>query len=98
MRKQEKVILWPAYFDAAKTRREGRKVTKTLAVSFPKISELKESVEKLGFKYELISEASYPKTPWLKTGLVLVAKKEPKNQILRKVAKQLQKIRSESSK
>ena len=67
---------------------------KTLAVPSPKISELKEAAEKLGLEHELVPEAGYPKTPWMKTGMLLIAKKEPKNQIIKKVAKQLQKIRS----
>lgn len=94
MRKQDKVILWSIYFDSTKTRGEGRKIPKSLAVPSPKISELKEAVEKLGLEHELVLEASYPKTPWLKTGMLLVDKKEMKNQILKKIAKQLQKIRS----
>ncbi|MEM1588944.1 MAG: signal recognition particle subunit SRP19/SEC65 family protein [Candidatus Bathyarchaeia archaeon] len=94
MRKQNKVILWPAYFDSAKTRKEGRKVPKSLAVPSPKISELKEAAEKLGLKHESVLDTSYPKTPWLKTGMLLIAKKEPKNQLLKKIAKQLLKIRS----
>jgi signal recognition particle subunit SRP19 len=94
VRKQDKVILWPAYFDLTKTREEGRKVPKTLAVPSPKILELKEAAEKLGLEHELVPEAGYPKTPWIKTGMLLIAKKEPKNQIIKKVAKQLQKIRS----
>ncbi|MCS7123852.1 MAG: signal recognition particle protein Srp19 [Candidatus Bathyarchaeota archaeon] len=94
MRKQDKVILWPAYFDSTKTRGEGRKIPKNLAVPSPKISDLKEAAEKIGLEHELVPDACYPKTPWLKTGMLLVAKKEPKNQILKKVAKQLQKIRA----
>jgi signal recognition particle subunit SRP19 len=94
MRKQDKVILWPAYFDSTKARGEGRKIPKSLAVPLPKISELKEAAERLGFEHELVLEASYPKTPWLKTGMLLVAKKEPKNQMIKKIAKQLLKIRS----
>jgi signal recognition particle subunit SRP19 len=94
MRKQDKVILWPAYFDSTKSRGEGRKVPKNLAVPSPKVSELKEAVEKLGLEHELVLDVCYPKTPWLKTGMLLVAKKEPKNLLLKKVAKQLQKIRT----
>lgn len=94
MRKQDKVVLWPAYFDSTKTRREGRKVPKNLAVPMPKILELKEAAEKLGLEHEIFPDFCYPKTPWLKTGMLLIAKKESKNQILKKVAKQLQKIRS----
>ncbi|MEM2911625.1 MAG: signal recognition particle subunit SRP19/SEC65 family protein [Candidatus Bathyarchaeia archaeon] len=93
MRKQEKVILWPAYFDSTKARDEGRKIPKSLAVPSPKISELKEAIEKLGLEHELVLEASYPKTPWLKTGMILVTKKETKNQMMKKIAKQLLKIR-----
>ncbi|MEM3055085.1 MAG: signal recognition particle subunit SRP19/SEC65 family protein [Candidatus Bathyarchaeia archaeon] len=93
MRKQEKVILWPAYFDSTKARGEGRKIPKNLAVPSPKISELKEAIEKLGLEHELVLEASYPKTPWLKTGMILVTKKETKNQMMKKIAKQLLKIR-----
>ncbi|MEM0007514.1 MAG: signal recognition particle subunit SRP19/SEC65 family protein [Candidatus Bathyarchaeia archaeon] len=93
MRKQDKVILWPAYFDSTKTRGEGRKISKSLAVPSPKITELKEAAEKLGLECELVVDVSYPKTPWLKTGMLLVAKKEAKNQLLKKIARQLQKIR-----
>lgn len=94
MREQDKVILWPAYFDATKTRGEGRKIPKNLAVPSPKIAELKEAAEKLGLEHELVFDVCYPKTPWLKTGMLLVVKKESKTQILKKVAKQLHKIRS----
>lgn len=93
MRKQDKVVLWPAYFDSTKARGKGRKTPKSLSVPSPKISELKEAVEKLGFKHELMLESSYPKTPWLKTGMLMVAKKGKKNSIIKKVAKQLLKMR-----
>ena len=93
MRKQNRIILWPVYFDSTKTRGEGRKVPKNLAVPSPKITELKEAVEKLGFKNEVVLEVSYPKKPWLKTGMLLVEKREPKNQMLKKIAKQLLKTR-----
>jgi signal recognition particle subunit SRP19 len=98
MRKQDKLILWPAYFDSAKTRKEGRKIPKNLAIPSPKISEIKEAVEKLGLDYELVLAAGYPKTPWLKAGMILVAKKEIKNHTIKKVAAQLTKIRSAAPK
>jgi len=67
-------------------------------VPSPKISELKEAAEKLGLEHELVLDVCYPKTPWLKTGMLLVTKKEPKNQLLKKVAKQLQKMRAATAK
>jgi signal recognition particle subunit SRP19 len=98
MRKQDKIIIWSAYFDQAKTRKKGRRVPKSLAVQHPKIVEVKMAVERLGLKHEFTPEAGYPKTPWLKTGMVMVEKKGSKEQIIRKIAKQLLKIRSENPK
>lgn len=89
MRKTEKIVLWPAYFDSTKTRKEGRKIPKNLATPSPKISEIKEAVEKLGLDYELVLDTGYPKAPWLKTGMILVAKSETKSHMIKKVAVQL---------
>lgn len=94
MRKQDKIIIWPAYFDSTKTRKNGRRVQKSLAVPSPRILEMKDAVEKLGLEHELIVDAGYPKTPWLKTGALLVKKKETKDQTIRRIAKQLNIIRS----
>jgi signal recognition particle subunit SRP19 len=94
MRKQDKIIVWSAYFDSTKTRKDGRQIPKSLAVPSPKIPEIKDAAEKIGLECELVPDAGYPKTPWLKTGMLLVKKKGPKDQIIRNVAKQLLKIRS----
>jgi len=94
LRKQDKIIIWPAYFDSTKTRGDGRRVAKSFAVPSPKVLEVKEAVEKLGLSYEVVLDAGYPKTPWLKTGMLLVAKKESKEKVIRKIGEQLLKIRS----
>jgi signal recognition particle subunit SRP19 len=94
MRKQDKVILWPAYFDSTRTRNGGRQMPKNIAVPSPKISEIKEAVERLGLSCELVADVGYAKTPWIKTGMLLVSKKESKNQMMKKVARQLVKNRS----
>jgi signal recognition particle subunit SRP19 len=98
MRKQDKAIIWPAYFDCAKTKKEGRRVPKNLAVQSPKILELKEAADRLGLKNEVNATAGYPKAPWAKTGMLLVEKKEPKEKIIVKIAKVLVKIKSEPAK
>ncbi len=97
MQKKNKIVLWPTYFDAAKSRGQGRRVPKTLAVPSPRIDDLKEVIERLGLKYEILPEASYPKTPWLKTGVLLVDRIEKKNSLVKKVAKQLLKLREKVS-
>ena len=98
MKKLDKAIIWPIYFDVSKTRKKGRRVPKNLAVQSPKIAELKEAVDKLGLKNEVNLEAHFPKTHWAKTGMLLVEKKEPKEKIIQKIAKQLVKIKSEPAK
>jgi signal recognition particle subunit SRP19 len=97
MRKLDKIIVWPTYFDSVKTRKDGRRVPKNLAISSPKISEIAEAVRELGLKTELVPDVGYPKTPWLKMGVILVEKNEAKDQMIRRIAKQLLKIRSLSN-
>ena len=94
MRKLDKAIIWPIYFDASKTRREGRRVPKNLAVQSPKIDEVKQAADRLGIKSEVKLEAHFPKMPWAKTGMLLVEKKEAKEKIIQKIAKQLVKVQS----
>ncbi len=96
MRKQDKSIIWPAYFDSAKTRKEGRRVPKDSAVQSPKSIEIQEAATKLGLENELVPDVGYSKTPWLKTGMLLVEKKVSKEQLIRRISKQLLKIRSGS--
>jgi signal recognition particle subunit SRP19 len=95
MRKLDKAIIWPTYFDAAKTRKEGRRVPKNLAVQSPKILEIQQAVDKLGLKNEVNLDAHFPKMPWAKNGMLLVEKKESKERIIQKIAKQLVKIKSQ---
>lgn len=97
MRKKNKIIIWPAYFDSTKTRNHGRRTPKEIGVPSPKILEIKQAVENLGLEYELILDVSYPKTPWLRTGMLLVTKKETKSQTIKKIARELLKIRKASA-
>ena len=97
MRKLDKAIIWPIYFDNAKSRAEGRRVPKTCAVQSPKILEIQEAAVKLGLKNEVNLEAHFPKTPWSKSGMLLVEKQEAKEKIIQKLAKQLVKIKNQQA-
>jgi signal recognition particle subunit SRP19 len=94
MRKLDKAIIWPIYFDSSKTRKEGRRVPKNLTVQSPKVMELKEAADKLGLQNQVNLEAHFPKMPWVKSGMLLVEKKEAKEKIIQQIAKQLVKIKS----
>ena len=98
MKKLDKAIIWPIYFDANKTRRNGRRVAKNLAVQSPKIDEVKQAVDRLGLKNEVRLEAHFPRIPWVKTGMLLVEKKEAKEKIIQKIAKQLVKMKNAAAK
>jgi signal recognition particle subunit SRP19 len=95
MRKLDKAIIWPVYFDCNKTRKDGRRVPKSLAVQSPKILEIKEAADRLGLQNDVNLEAHFPKTPWAKSGMLLVEKQEAKEKIIQKLAKQLLKNRSQ---
>jgi len=94
VRQQQKIIIWPAYFDLTRTRNDGRRVPKNLAVASPRIEEVKEAAQKLGLPHELVADVSYSKVPWVKTGMILVSRKGSKNQVILLIAKQLLKTRS----
>ena len=92
MRQQKKIVLWPVYFDSMKTRRLGRRVPKELAISSPKILEIKGALGKIGLDCELFLDASHPQT-LKKNGMLTVEKLEPKNELIKKIAENLVKIR-----
>lgn len=98
MRKQEKIILWPVYFDNSKTRREGRKVPKSVSVPNPRLKELQEAAETLRFKVILEAEAAHPAIPWIKTGRLLIKKEKSKIKTINRIAKELVKIRQTQKK
>jgi signal recognition particle subunit SRP19 len=95
MRKLDKAIIWPVYFDCNKTRKDGRRVPKSIAVQSPKILEIKEAADKLGLQNDVNLEAHFPKAPWAKSGMLLVEKQEAKEKIIQKLAKQLLKIKNQ---
>jgi len=96
MRKQNKLILWPAYFDANKTRLQGRRIHKGLAVPSPRLEELQKAAEKCGLQPEVVAEVKHPHVPWQKTGLISVPKSASKTHIIRRVAKELSSLRAQN--
>jgi len=94
MRKQNKIVVWPVYFDSTRARGRGRKIPKKYAVPNPKLEEICKALDKLKLKYEVVADAAYPKMPWRKTGVIYVEKrKESKLKILKKIGETLVKVR-----
>jgi signal recognition particle subunit SRP19 len=93
MRNKNKIILWSIYFDSNKTRADGRRVPKKLAVSAPKLEEIQRAAKRLGLQPEVVSDAAHPSSPWLKTGLLILPKTESKDKTVKKIAEELCKLR-----
>ena len=97
MRKQNKIVVWPVYFDSMRARGQGRKIPKKYAVPNPKLDEICKVLDKLKLKYEVVADAAYPKMPWRRTGVIYVEKiKKPKLEILKLIGQKLAELRSSS--
>lgn len=86
-------VVWPVYFDENKSRAQGRRVSKKLAIKSPKLSELVSAAQSLDLSTEIIEDASYPAEPWYRQGMIVVEKRGPKTDLLKKMAKLLKKLR-----
>ena len=94
--RSERQVLWPAYFDLRLSRLEGRMVPKAAAVQEPTSEEILQAAKKCGYSCELEADKAFPRE-WYKTrGRVVVAKKDPKPVMLRKVSAELKRIRTVS--
>jgi len=89
LRRRGEVVLWPVYFDSTRSRSEGRRVPRRLAVPSPSIRRLQYALDKLGLKYRVVKDAAHPRLPWRRMGMVLVEKDGSKSRLLRLVAKEL---------
>ncbi|MBN1682359.1 signal recognition particle protein Srp19 [Candidatus Bathyarchaeota archaeon] len=91
MRDKDKLVIWPIYFDIDLSWSKGRRVPRNLAVKQPKIENIAKAAYEEGLNPELKKESAHPKRPWIKNGLILIDKKLPKNEAIKRIAKKLPK-------
>jgi signal recognition particle subunit SRP19 len=89
-----KIIVWPANLDSAKSKIEGRKVAKAIAVQAPRPEEINEAAKRLSLEAELVLGKSRPSSWWEKAGYVIVTKKGTKTNVFRALAGEIRKIRA----
>ncbi len=94
MKDYEHVVLWLDYFNRNLKRRQGRKVKREQAVFDPTVQELIEAARAAGFQFsdqEINSDARFPRRSFVKSGYIMVSKKEgiKKSQIINEVANKL---------
>jgi signal recognition particle subunit SRP19 len=81
-------VLWPAYFDAEKTRSEGRRVAEEMAVEEPTVDEIAQAVQQVGYDAIIERDKAYSRENWEENGRVLVqnADDSSKNDLIQAVA------------
>ena len=94
MKDYEHVVVWLDYFNRNLKRRQGRKVNRDKAVFDPTVQELVEAARAAGFQFsdqEINSDARFPRRSFVKSGYIMLAKKEgiKKSQIIDEVANKL---------
>jgi signal recognition particle subunit SRP19 len=85
---KDKLVIWPLYFDAERSRKDGRMVPLQDAVSNPNLDIIITAAIKSGFKPEIERESKHPKTWHLEdaSGRILLAKKGSKSAALKRIA------------
>lgn len=85
-------VIWTVNLDSKKTRSEGRRIPRRLAVPNVKLHELAEACKELGIPCR-IEEKKYPKCWWEEGGRVIVEKKSTKTKIMIEIAAKISEIR-----
>jgi signal recognition particle subunit SRP19 len=93
------VIVWLDYFNKNLRRRQGRKVNRDQAVFDPTVQELAEAARAAGFQFsdqEVNNGARFPRRSFVKSGYVMIAKKDgvKKSQVIDAIADKMVQRRS----
>ena len=91
-------MIWPVYFDTSKTKKEGRRVPKNVAIPNPNVSEIYEAAKRLDLDPELEADAAHPAFPSHRTGRVLIDADGSKTEVLRNLTKAVEADRRHSKK
>jgi len=89
-------VIWPSYLDKNLSKKDGRKIPKNLALDHPKFDEIKKALELIGINHQIEKNSKYPKEQGRddrNLGRFLVEKKFSKNEILKKISKEIRKNR-----
>jgi len=93
-KEQRPLVLWPLYFDARRSREEGRRVPRRLAVDSPTVEEIATAAKALGLSPTVEKEAMHPSAQGRKDGRVLLKANYVKGSVVAKVAEKIKAQRS----
>ncbi len=93
MAEEKPVVLYPAYFDLRRSREDGRRVPKALAVEAPTVEEIEKAAKALGLQPKVEAGKAFSRTPFRHDGRVLVRADYFKTSIVKKVAERIKAYR-----
>ena len=91
------LIFWPQYFDGKRSRAEGRRLPKNLALEKITLDDIVKAAKNLNYQYEIEDSLKYPRTWWDDSGRVSInTNGKKKSKVLRELAKQMRKNRGKA--
>ncbi|MFX1295711.1 MAG: signal recognition particle subunit SRP19/SEC65 family protein [Promethearchaeota archaeon] len=98
MKNKKQFHIYPVYFDASRSRTQGRRIKKKSAVQNPTINEIAKIATILDLNFEIELGVKYPRFWWIPSGRLKVKKQEAynKSSLIKKMATQLRKIRAKN--
>jgi signal recognition particle subunit SRP19 len=94
LKDKTKLVIWPVYLDATKTRGEGRILSAKDSVKSPVLKEIEKAAKELDLAPVVEADKSYPKSWWSTGGRVLVDNKGPKSLITKQIALKINETRT----
>ena len=80
------ITIWPQYLDKNLSLSQGRKISKSDAVSSPSINDIEKALKRLGLQYNVQKEFSYPGKWYEKSGRILVEWDNTKLELIREIS------------
>jgi len=93
LKDKTRIVIWPVYLDATKSRAEGRILSMKDSVKSPVLKEIEKAALELNLAPVVETDKAHPKSWWVKGGRVLVDRKGPKSIITKQIAQQIIKTR-----
>ncbi|MHA1724700.1 MAG: signal recognition particle subunit SRP19/SEC65 family protein [Promethearchaeota archaeon] len=86
------LIFWPQYFEKRRSRKEGRRLSRNLALEKVSVADIAKVAKQLGYKVEVDNVSRYPRTWWDGPGRILIDPKgKKKSKVIKELAKELRK-------
>jgi signal recognition particle subunit SRP19 len=98
MKDYDHQIIWLDYFNKNLSRKKGRKVGKNTSVYDPTMEELIGASENLELdlsEENINNQARYPRRSFVKSGYIMISKKEKKSTVVNQIAKKMSETRQQ---